>query len=72
MSAFNWQGQPATCGPSAQEKAQKRARAKRLLLEVPDAKGSNPINQFAPLSIEIAPRDRDSGAKTQRISKAGI
>lgn len=54
-----------TTGPNEREKAQHSARAKRIRLEVPDAKGSNTVNQYSKLSIQI-------GAQTEQGKRARL
>jgi len=73
MSAFHWRGQPSIFskdraftaqgqdGTSLSQKAQAR-----------NAGLSDPKAHTQPGGIVIGPRDRYAGAKTQRISRAGI
>lgn len=70
MSPFDITG-PSTCGPNEREKAQHGARAKRIRLEVPDAKGSNTINQFSKLSIQIGAQT-DAGKRARLLKGMAI
>ena len=66
MSLFDYTG-PSTTGPTAREKARQHRRDLNIKLQVPDAKGSEPVNAHSPRSIVIGAQT-DAG-KLARLVK---
>jgi hypothetical protein len=68
MSLFDFSG-PSTTGPSERQKSANRLRDQRLRLQVPDAKGSEPVNAHSPRSIVIGAQS-DEGKRGRMRRRA--
>ena len=68
MSPFDYTG-PSTTGPTAREKARQHRRDLNIKLQVPDAKGSAPVNEHSPISIVIGAQS-DEGKRGRMRRRA--
>ena len=70
MSPFDYTG-PSTTGPTEREKASQHRRDLNIKLQVPDAKGSEPVNAHSPRSIVIGAQT-DAGERARLVKGRAI